>query len=286
MIVDVHTHIFPPDLIERREELIRSEPAFAEMYGNARARMATLDDLRLAMERAGVDTAVINGFAWRDRELCRRHNEYLLEEASGDRARLLPFCTLPLNDPESAQAEVLRCVRSGARGFGELRPESQGADLGAAPVQELLAWASVAYDVPLLFHASEPVGHRYGGKQGLSLGPLYAFITEHEDVRVVAAHWGGGLPLYALMPEVKDALANVWFDTAATTLLYDPAIFRVVSDLIGASRILFGSDFPLLAPAGQIDAVRRAELNPLELDAILGGNAAAIFGLLQDTAHE
>ena len=38
---------------------------------------------------------------------------------------------------------------------------------------------------------------------------------------IIAAHWGGGLPFYALMPEVRDALQNVWFDTAAGHLLYD-----------------------------------------------------------------
>jgi predicted TIM-barrel fold metal-dependent hydrolase len=286
VIVDAHTHIFPPELIARREALLHTEPAFAEMYSSPRARMATVEDLHAAMERAGVDAAVINGFAWRDAELCRQHNEYLLACAAAGRGRLLPFCTLPLNDPEAARAEVLRCVRAGARGFGELRPESQGAALDDRAVSGLLTWAATAYDVPLLFHASEPVGHRYGGKQGQSLGPLYAFIEAHEDVRVIAAHWGGGLPFYALMPEVKVALANVWVDTAATTLLYDAAIFATVARLIGAEKILFGSDFPLLAPSGQIDAVQRAPLEPQQHAAVLGANAAALFGLLEARPHE
>ncbi len=281
MIVDAHTHVFPPQLIARREDLLRSEPAFAEMYANRRARMATIDDLRVAMDSAGVDAAVINGFAWRDPELCRRHNEYLLDAAAAEGPGLLPFCTLPLNDPDAARAEVLRCVRCGARGFGELRPESQGADLRSEAVAELLAWVAVAYDVPLLFHTSEPVGHRYAGKQGQSLGPLYEFIEAHDDVRVIAAHWGGGLPFYALMPEVKVGFANVWVDTAATTLLYDARVFRIVSDLIGTGKILFGSDFPLLSPSGQIDAIGRTTLDKQERAAILGGNAAGVFGLAQ-----
>jgi predicted TIM-barrel fold metal-dependent hydrolase len=81
------------------------------------------------------------------------------------------------------------------------------------------------------------------------------------------------------MPEVKVALTNVWVDTAATTLLYDPAIFRIVSDLIGAERILFGSDYPLLSPRTQIDAVGRAQLSLEERNAVLGDNAAGLLGI-------
>jgi predicted TIM-barrel fold metal-dependent hydrolase len=277
MILDAHTHVFPPDLIERREELLRSEPAFAEMYRSARARMATIEDLRDACGRAGVAAAVITGFAWCDADLCRRHNDYLLAAAAAHPARLLPFCTLPLGNPDAAREEALRCAQAGARGFGELRPESQGVSLDSEAVASLLGWAAATFDLPLMFHASEPVGHRYGGKEGQSLGPLYAFIESHREVRVIAAHWGGGLPFYALMPEVKAALANVWVDTAATTLLYSPDVFRVVADLIGADRILFGSDYPLLSSSRQIEAIQGAPLHEAERARVLGENAAALL---------
>jgi len=277
VILDAHAHVFPPDFIARRAELLALDPTFAEMYGNPRARLATADDLLDAMHGAGVDRAVTAGFAWRDPQLCRMHNDYLLRTAGEARGQLLPFCTLPLGDATAARLEVSLCARGGAAGFGELRPECQGASLADPAVSDLLSWASEAYDVPLLVHASEPVGHQYAGKEGLGLGPLYAFIDEHPQVRLIAAHWGGGLPFYALMPEVKVALDHVWFDTAAGTLLYEGAIFRLVADLVGAQRILFGSDYPLLSPRGQIAAIEAAELSAAERAGILGDNAAALF---------
>lgn len=279
MIVDAHTHVFPPAFAERRLELLERDPTFAEMYRDPRARLATADDVLASMQRAGVDAAVIAGFAWRDPDLCREHNDYLLRSAGDSGGRLLAFCNLPLGHLETARLEAERCARGGACGFGELRPESQACSLAEAAVAGLLAWAADVYDMPLLIHCSEPVGHRYAGKAGQSLGALYDFVEAQREIRVIAAHWGGGLPFYALMPEVKAALNNVWFDTAATTLLYDNAIFRTMADLLGAGRILFGSDYPLLQQKGQIANVGGANLCAEERDAILGGNACRLFGL-------
>ena len=279
MIVDAHTHVFPPEIAANRDRLLELEPTFAELYSNPRARLATADQLLEAMAERSVDKAVIAGFAWRDASICREHNDYLLRAAEASKGQLLPFCNLPLGDTEAARLEVTAAARGGARGIGELRPESQGSSLSDPETAALLAWAYEAFDLPLLFHASEPVGHVYPGKAGQAVPELYDFVRRHEEIRVIAAHWGGGLPLYALMPEVKIALTNVWVDTAATTLLYDPSVFRVVADLIGPERILFGSDYPLLSPKTQIDAIERAPLTADERRGVLGDNAALLLRL-------
>ena len=55
------------------------------------------------------------------------------------------------------------------------------------------------------------------------------------------------MPFYALMPEVKAALKNVYFDTAASPFLYTPQVYGQVAQLVGAEKILFGSDYPLIS---------------------------------------
>ena len=50
------------------------------------------------------------------------------------------------------------------------------------------------------------------------------------------------------MPEVKETLRNVYFDTAASPFLYTADVFSTVERLVGADKILFGSDYPLLRP--------------------------------------
>jgi predicted TIM-barrel fold metal-dependent hydrolase len=71
----------------------------------------------------------------------------------------------------------------------------------------------------------------------------------------------------------------MYFDTAASHLLYDPAIYRRVIDAVGADKVLFGSDFPLTTQAKALERARAAGLDDGELAAVLGGNAAQLLGL-------
>ena len=100
---------------------------------------------------------------------------------------------------------------------------------------------------------------------------------------MIAAHWGGGFPFYGLMPEVRAAIddGRLIFDTAASAYLYDASVFRVALDLVGASAIAWGSDFPLREQSRDLEEARAAlaEAAPADRDAVLGGNAARLLGL-------
>jgi hypothetical protein len=143
----------------------------------------------------------------------------------------------------------------------------------------LLAWAAAAFDLPVLVHASEPVGHQYPGKHGLTLESLYSFARAQSGVTIIAAHWGGGLPFYALMPEVRDAIESMYFDTAASHLLYDPDIYRRVVDAVGVEKILWASDFPLTSQEKALERTRAAGLTDAELASITGANVARLLAL-------
>jgi len=282
MVVDFHTHIFPPQVSERREDYLRRDSAFAEMYSSPKAQIATAEELLASMEEAEVDTSVVLGFAWSEQELCREHNEYLLEAAARSGGRLIPFCAIQPRAGDDALAETERCVRAGARGLGELRPESQGYSLEQGG-GDLLAGAALRHDLVLLFHVSEPVGHSYPGKSGLGLDAFYRFVSCHQGLTAVGAHWAGGLPFYSLMPEVRETLANVYVDTAATPFLYSPAIYRQVAELVGAERILFGSDYPLISQRRQRQAIEdglRDDKDGKRL--VLGENACRLLRLGHD----
>jgi predicted TIM-barrel fold metal-dependent hydrolase len=98
-------------------------------------------------------------------------------------------------------------------------------------------------------------------------------------VPVVCAHWGGGLPFYTLMPEVRQALENVYFDTAISPFLYRPEVYRYVRDLVGADRILFGSDYPVISPSRLLKEIKTVELPEEDRDMILCGNARRLLGI-------
>ncbi len=278
MIVDAHVHVFPPFVRDGRATYLAANPTFRELYTSDKAQIATAEDALASMDEAGVDVSVIVGFAWQDPDLCARCNDYILDAARDSGGRLIPFVTVNPSD-DNARNDLRRLAERGARGIGELRPASQGFDLGDSDEADLLAWAASAYDLALLFHTSEPVGHPYAGKRGLPIEQLYRFVLNAPGVTVVAAHWGGGLPFYALMPEVKEAFETVYFDTAATRFLYDPAIYRYATGIVGADHVLFGSDFPLVDQMPALDEARGAGLTEQELRLVLGENARRLLRL-------
>jgi predicted TIM-barrel fold metal-dependent hydrolase len=279
VIVDFHTHIFPPAIAADRARYLSADRTFAAMYADPKATLVSAEDLLASMDEAGVDVSVAVGFAWHDLDACRQHNDYLLEAAAKSGGRILALCTLPLAaDNDAVEAEARRCMTAGARGFGELRPDDLGFDLTGTPGDALAALAA-ELDALLLFHVSEPVGHAYPGKQGLSLSAFYAFFCAHPGVGAIGAHWGGGLPFYDAMPEVQEAMGRVHVDTAASSLLYGDGVYKRVVDRTGASTILFGSDYPLLSQTRSLGRIKEAGLADADRDAILGGNAARLLGL-------
>ncbi len=280
VIIDFHTHIVPPDIIDRREELVHEDHCLGALFADPSAKMATAEDLIESMDRDGIDMSVAVNMGWLNRELCRKTNDYLMESINKYPDRLIGFGMV---DPrwEDASAQVKRCANGGLRGIGELMPHLQGYDLGDKDLMEPVVEAAVKNSMIIMTHSSEPVGHIYPGKGNVHPEMLYRFITNFPEQQIVCAHWGGGLPFYALMPEVGRSLRNVWFDTAASPFLYKYDIFPKVSEIIGADRIFFGSDFPLISQNRIITGLHeKTTLSPEIKDSILGENAYRLLGLV------
>ena len=181
---------------------------------------------------------------------------------------------------KAAVAEIERCAQAGLKGVGEMRPDMQLFDLSDEMVIDPFVEALNHHRLILLTHASEPVGHKYQGKGGITPDILYPFIAAHPQLTIVCAHWGGGLPFYNLMPEVKEAMKNVYFDTAASPFLYSPDVYNQVIQLVGADKVLFGSDYPLLPPRRLLEEIEALDLNQETKELMLSGNA------LQASRHQ
>ena len=279
-VIDAHTHLFDPAQIADREEIAALDPVFAEMYADLAAKMADGPTLLEEMGQAGLDGAVVAGFAFSSAREAARQNEYLLGEATRG-ARIIPLATLNPALP-SWEVEARKALDGGARGFGELRPHNQGWDPLGPRAKRLYALASEANAV-LLWHVSEEVGHAYPGKEGgISASELWRVAVEFPALRMIGAHLGAALSFFLHMPEVKQALANVWFDTAAFGLLYDDRSVARLVDLAGPERVLFGSDYPLLSPRRQLKRVT-ALLSGDVAQAVCGGNAESLFSDKRDS---
>ena len=246
---DFHTHIFPRWLQDERDKWLERDATFGALFADPKARMATAEDLIDAMDTDGVDRSVTMGIGWTDPALAREVNDYIIEATWTYPGRIIGFCSVNPAWGEMAALEVERCANAGLVGVGEIHADTQRFDIGDANTMRPLLEVANRHGLIITVHASEPVGHLYPGKGRATPDVMMRFIENaraYPNVKIVCAHWGGGLPFYALMPEVRDALQNVWFDTAASPFLYSADVFPIASKLVGAAKILLGSDFPLM----------------------------------------
>ena len=278
VVVDAHVHAFPDEVIASRDDLVRRDHWFGQLYANPKALLTNGDQLLDSMSLAGVDHSVICGFPWSDPELCRRNNDWMAA-ISATSSGSLSWLGIVVPQHPSAAREAERCFAMGAVGIGELNADGQGFDLMDRSTLAALATTCVAAGRPILLHATEPVGRGYPGKGTATPDRLLHFLAANQGLDVVLAHWGGGLPFYELMPEVGSLCQRVRYDTAASPYLYRHDILRAAVDLIGPERILWGSDFPVL---GQNRFLRRTLSTELESDSlrrIIGGTAIETYHL-------
>ena len=285
-VIDSHCHIFPENFSQNRAELSSRDATFAELFSpkgtggvtGREARMATAETLIQAMDTDGVDRAVVMGLGWTDVDLARESNDYIIRAVESYPSRLAGLCSVDPSWGRAALAEIERCGKAGLKGVGELHPDTQGFDLDDRWVMAPLMDLAGRLAMPVLVHTSEPVGHHYPGKGRTTPDKAYRFIENFPDNAIICAHWGGGLPFYALMPEVPGVLKNVYFDTAASPFLYRPQVFSTVTGLVGPEKILFATDFPLINHDRAIAQVKEVIPAGTDRDAILGRNAARLFG--------
>ncbi len=279
MIIDFHAHIFPDGVRNERTPYLERDATFEHLYSDPKARLSSADLLVERMDRDGIDVAVTLGMGWQVHEFAVEANDYILESAKAFPDRLVPFCTVNPALGDVAIKEVERCADLGARGIGELHSYAQGYRLDDERVMRPFMEAAIDRDLIVLTHSSEPVGHIYAGKGTVTPDELCRFIETYPEAKIVCAHWGGGLPFYALMPEVSEALRNVYFDSAASPFLYTPNVFANAINLVGQDKVLFGTDYPLISHKRLLDQVESQDLDHRAKASILGGNAQRLLGL-------
>lgn len=279
MIVDVHTHIFPPDICKQREHYCQRDAWFNELYKDQRARLVSAEDLIAEMDVSGVDISITFSFGWTDPVLIEETNSYVIDAVRRYPNRLRGMAVSLPTLGQRAVYELERCAQAGMVGLGELMPHGQSYRLSDVALLTPLIEVVRCYNLVVLSHCSEPVGHLYPGKGNVSLPDIVTFLTAFPDIPFIAAHWGGGLPFYTLMPEVQRVTANVWYDTAATIYLYRDTVFPLVEKLVSAERILFASDYGLISQRRIISRIRQSGLSEEQVAMVLGRNAQQLFRL-------
>src|SRR5260370_17508992 len=113
MLIEFHTHLFPPDVRDHRERYCARDPWFNKLYSSARARMVSAEDLIAEMDASGVDASVAFSFGWTDPGLVEETNSYVIEALRPYPNRIY---VMPVLQPKAALRpvrELERCARAG-----------------------------------------------------------------------------------------------------------------------------------------------------------------------------
>jgi predicted TIM-barrel fold metal-dependent hydrolase len=277
--IDVHVHLSSPELIANRNSIVEGEPGLSVLYSNSSAKLASTSELLEAMDKSGVEKSLVMGFSFRREDNARRYNEWLLKECSNYPDKLYPLAAF---DPRAPFAVKLASefLNSGGYGLGELCVYEEG--LTPQLIDRLFELSTLAMekDAPILIHVNEPIGHKYPGKAPIELSEIYELIKRLKGSKLILAHFGGGIPFFAtLAKEVREALANVRFDTAAMPYLFAPQALSLGVQALGAKSFLFGTDYPLLKPERYYRYFNDAGLNAEDTEQILGLSAKEFLGL-------
>jgi aminocarboxymuconate-semialdehyde decarboxylase len=273
--------------------------AFARAQGMTGALVGPLMDV------AGYHLAPAQGRAW----------SRLVNESLADSLRALPpnfagLAMVPLQDPRAAADELREAVlKRGFRG-AMIDTHVHGRPLSDAAFDPFWRQA-MELGVPVILHpfVLEQV-ERFGAyylhnlvgypfettlaAAGLIFGGT---LDRMPELTVVLVHGGGFLPYqlgrfdrgHRARPEVRAGGAGPARDYARRfyydTITHAPRALCFLCEVVGADRLLLGSDFPFgLGDPEPVAAVRQAGLGAAAERAALGDNARHLFRLAAPTA--
>lgn len=238
-------------------------------------------------------------------ERCRIQSDGIARMVRDGGGRVAGLGAVPLQDPALAAAELRRLMSAGELRGVEVGASMHDVHLGDDRFEPF--WEAAAETGAVVF--IHPTTRGFGGHVfneyylwNLVGNPLETTATaahmvmsglfdRHPDLKVLLAHGGGALPIlrgrlrhgHSFQPQARsrlredprDAIRRFHFDT----IVHDPALLRSLVDFAGAEHVLMGSDYPFdMGDARAPESVRRAPLGTAEEAAILGGNAARLFG--------
>jgi len=240
------------------------------------------------MDEAEVERAVLLGWYWERLENCHLQNRFYAECIHAHPDRLSAFASVYPGQggagAVAALAELDWARENGLCGLGELSPHSVGWSVDDPILASILERAG-DWGWPVNLHVTETDSRAYPGKVETPLGDFLKLAKAHPHTRFILAHWGAGLPFVVKTPLPQ----NLYFDTAASPLIYDTAVWAKFVESVGAERVLFGSDYPLnLYPAKNAQSEMRCFADELreesglttdEIRVIGSDNARSLLGL-------
>ena len=306
--VDIHHHMLPDFFWRATNERDHPVGGIAPPPWSQASTLSFLDDAGIDVAVTSVSTpGVHTGDDAAARVLARRCNELAAEMIRDRPDRFGGFACLPLPDVDGALAELAYALDDLRLDGVVLFSNAHGTYLGDprfTPLfDELQRRRAVVFVHPN--PSPDPSAHALGLPDSLvdftadttrAIAQLHYSNTfaRTPDVTFVFSHAGGTVPYlagrFAIVDEMRvipgaearataaETFRRLYWDTA---LSWNNQVLRMLRDIAGIDRVLFGSDYPYLRRDLAVSSRRHIEANPelttSERTAILGGTAAKLI---------
>lgn len=291
--IDVHAHCVPQEVINQlAADSRRFGIVMVERDGRRRVVIAGktdagplhpgLTDMRRrlsVMDATGVDVQVLS--SWIDltayalppdvgARYARMFNEALVSSAAEHPRRFVTLCTVPLQSPEVAAAELRHAVAELGMAGVEIATTVAGRDLDDAGLDPFWAAAEELRCLVLLHPCASLAGRGVGryflgnlvgnpAESTIALGHLVfgGVLERHPDLRLCAVHGGGFAPYqagrwdHAYRGDVRGAAAHLtrppseWLSRLYyDTVLHSPRSLQLLVDTVGVEQVVLGTDYP------------------------------------------
>jgi predicted TIM-barrel fold metal-dependent hydrolase len=277
--IDVHVHT---ELTRDGHDPMPAElRAAAAKYFGRDEPLPTVDDLAVYYRERNI-AAVVFTVDWESQSgIAPIPNEEIAEAAAANPDVLIPFASVDPARPDAVDRIRRLVSEHDVKGF-KFHPNLQAFfpnDRSVYPLYEAIAEAGL----PALFHSGHSgIGTGVPGGGGFRLkysNPMCLddVAADFPELQIVLAH-----PSFPWQDEAISVCLhkqNVWIDLSGWSPRYFPPQLVQYANTQLRSKVLFGSDFPLITPDRWLDDFAQAAFKDEVRPLILKENAVRLLGL-------
>ena len=197
------------------------------------------------------------------------HANDRMVEISKEHDNVFGYCVVNPNYTDHSLAEIDRRVKQGMVGV-KLAASRRADDELLHPIADMAG----SLDLPILQHVWHDRRRERPGQEASDACEVRTLARRFPDTQFILAHLGGGGDWTHSIRAVRDE-TNIWVDLSGSGV--DTDMLHEAVEVLGASRLLWGSDLTMGTALGKLRYLERMGLTAAEVDSIVFRNACRIF---------
>ena len=260
-IIDSHCHIYPDRIAQKASA---STGEFYKMPSRLDGKISTLLERG---ENAGIEHFVVQSVATTPHQVSSI-NKFIADAVTNSNGKFTGLGTLH-PDSSDIEADIEEIISLGLKGV-KLHPDIQQFKID--DYRMLRIYELCEGRLPILMHTGDS---RFDYSNPNRMKPI---LEIYKNLTVIGAHFGG----WSVWDEATESLSkfeNFYVDCSSSLYALTCDKAKELISAYGTKRVLFGTDYPMWEPAGEIERFMQLKLTEQEREDILYNNTAGLLGI-------